>query len=388
MNNIQIAALLVLTSLVALELAAAQQSAPLTQTADSRVEMLFAQKLFETGCTHERSMSTTSQEQAVAFLYMQEAAKRGHPGALYALGIYYKDNTGLPNNLNLTEKKRLTKALEYFNLAAEQNLPAAQNALGICYENGIGIEAPNPEKALEWYKKAAAQQDQNAQAGIKRCIEKLQKMLFEIQAATPAMQPRFPQTQVPQAKQAFSSSSSSSFSSGASSSSSMSSAQQQKTIQTLLSKRQEDAMDIETPKKSLQPSKQTAAIATLAASAGSIPPTSASSTATNNDPWVVQEITQELYKALGNNKKMTADLLGLKQATLDCCLQGQEDLIGEGTAAKVIVEFDIARNEKLLATAWRLKSPVIKRLCELVDDARATTPPNNPSSNANTTQRS
>jgi hypothetical protein len=192
-------------------------------------------------------------------------------------------------------------------------------------------------------------------------------MLFEIQASTPAMQPAFPQTRVPQADQTSSSSSSSSSSSGASSSSSMSSAHQEE-----IARKQ---------------SQQNAAIATLAASAGSMPP--ASNTATNkDDPWIVHEIAQELYKALGNNKKMTADLLGLKPATLDCCLQGQEDHIGEGTAAKVIAEFDIARNEKLLATAWRLKGPVIKHLCELVDDARATTPPNSPSSNAHTTQRS
>ena len=42
------------------------------------------------------------------------------------------------------------KALEWYRLAAEQNDEDAQNAIGVMYQNGEGIEQ-NFTEALKWY---------------------------------------------------------------------------------------------------------------------------------------------------------------------------------------------------------------------------------------------
>ena len=45
--------------------------------------------------------------------------------------------------------------------AANQGDAVAQNNLGYCYEKGEGVEK-NLSKAIEWYKKAAEQENERA----------------------------------------------------------------------------------------------------------------------------------------------------------------------------------------------------------------------------------
>jgi TPR repeat protein len=57
------------------------------------------------------------------------------------------------------------KALEWYSKAAAQNDATAQNNLGVLYENGQGV-IQSSQKALEWYRKAAAQGNIDAQNNL------------------------------------------------------------------------------------------------------------------------------------------------------------------------------------------------------------------------------
>ena len=54
------------------------------------------------------------------------------------------------------------KALAWFRKAAAQGHAAAQDHLGMCYENGHGVEA-DAQQALAWYQRAAEQNFAGAQ---------------------------------------------------------------------------------------------------------------------------------------------------------------------------------------------------------------------------------
>ena len=58
------------------------------------------------------------------------------------------------------------KASDYFQ-AAEQGDAEAQFSLGYCYENGLGV-TKSIVNAKKWYKKAAAQGDDNAKEALKK----------------------------------------------------------------------------------------------------------------------------------------------------------------------------------------------------------------------------
>lgn len=54
-----------------------------------------------------------------------------------------------------------------YQKAADQGFDEAQAAVGGMYEKGLGVPQDN-EKAIEWYKKAAAQGEPSAQTALKR----------------------------------------------------------------------------------------------------------------------------------------------------------------------------------------------------------------------------
>ena len=56
--------------------------------------------------------------------------------------------------------------MELFRKSAEQSDAGAQIWLGYCYENGYGVEK-DITKAVEWYRKAAAQGDKDAEERLK-----------------------------------------------------------------------------------------------------------------------------------------------------------------------------------------------------------------------------
>lgn len=60
------------------------------------------------------------------------------------------------------------KSFPYIKVAAEAGDPVCQNILGLTYQNGLGNSAEHkaPEKAIDWFRKAAEQNDRKAQANL------------------------------------------------------------------------------------------------------------------------------------------------------------------------------------------------------------------------------
>jgi TPR repeat protein len=61
--------------------------------------------------------------------------------------------------------KIMFKALKWYRRAAEQDQPQAQNNLGYMYENGEGLPRDYQE-AFKWYRKAADKGDPEAQNNV------------------------------------------------------------------------------------------------------------------------------------------------------------------------------------------------------------------------------
>ena len=76
---------------------------------------------------------------------VKQAAKLGHPSAMYVLGGFY-----------LTQGQHYLKGVEWIKKSAEAHYPPAQHRLAHLYQKGIGIKKSN-DKAFEWLKKAAHQ---------------------------------------------------------------------------------------------------------------------------------------------------------------------------------------------------------------------------------------
>jgi TPR repeat protein len=58
--------------------------------------------------------------------------------------------------------------VKWYRKAAEQNDAEAQCSLGICYANGRGV-AKDEVEAVKWYRKAAEQNDAEAQCSLGIC---------------------------------------------------------------------------------------------------------------------------------------------------------------------------------------------------------------------------
>lgn len=90
----------------------------------------------------------------------EKAAAQGHPGALYNLGVMAIENSGgvAPD---------FAKAAKLFEQAAELSDSDAAYALGLLYRNGTGVEKSD-ERAAEWIARSA--KDNNVPAEIEYAI--------------------------------------------------------------------------------------------------------------------------------------------------------------------------------------------------------------------------
>ena len=68
-----------------------------------------------------------------------EAAKDGHDGGQYMLGVCYEWGLGVEQNYE--------EALKWYRLAAEQGLPEAETGVGFCYYAGHGVKQDYAEAA-------------------------------------------------------------------------------------------------------------------------------------------------------------------------------------------------------------------------------------------------
>ena len=67
-------------------------------------------------------------------------------------------------------EKDYINALEWYRKAADQNDSTAQNSVGLCYYIGIGVKQ-NYVEAVKWYRKAANQQNSAAQNNLGWCYQ-------------------------------------------------------------------------------------------------------------------------------------------------------------------------------------------------------------------------
>ncbi len=90
-----------------------------------------------------------SGDYATALIELQPLADQGHSGAQVLLGEMYLIGMGTPQDDQ--------RALEWFRKAAAQGEAIAQNNLGVMYQGGRAALPPDDRQAVEWYRKAAAQ---------------------------------------------------------------------------------------------------------------------------------------------------------------------------------------------------------------------------------------
>ena len=103
-----------------------------------------------------------------ALKYFRQAAKQGHAGAQYTLGLWYDSGQGV--------QKDLQQAIYWYRKAAEKGHDDAQNMLGFLYEIGLGVEEQDDyQLAVYWYRKAAEQGNEYAIRNLER-LKKLKKI--------------------------------------------------------------------------------------------------------------------------------------------------------------------------------------------------------------------
>ena len=102
------------------------------------------------------------------------AARQGHAGAQYNLGVMYREGQGVDQSYE--------RAAEYLEAAGRQGYDSAQHNLAILYVTGQGVEQ-SIETASKWLMKAAEQGKENA-------IEALQDLDEEEGRTTPSFIPK------------------------------------------------------------------------------------------------------------------------------------------------------------------------------------------------------
>ncbi|PNK59810.1 tetratricopeptide repeat protein [Psychrobacter sp. FDAARGOS_221] len=119
--------------------------------------------LNKVGAMYEFAMGT-ERDLDKAFYWYQKAADAGSMKGQYNVGIVYLNgNRDAVANINPEERYKI--AFEFLTKSANQNYAPAQNALGNMYKNGMGVEQ-NESEAIEWWRKAAYQNDVNAQLSL------------------------------------------------------------------------------------------------------------------------------------------------------------------------------------------------------------------------------
>lgn len=99
-----------------------------------------------------------------SFDMARQAAEQDSPGGHYALGWAYYKGLGVAQDEE--------KAAVEFARAAEGGIPNAMNDLGTLYQRGAGGLPLDPDKAMEWFRKAAALGQVNAIDNVKKMQER------------------------------------------------------------------------------------------------------------------------------------------------------------------------------------------------------------------------
>jgi TPR repeat protein len=96
------------------------------------------------------------------------SASTGSSFGQFVLGMCHHQNKGFPQDKPRDKASDYAEALAHWTLAANQGLSSAQFGLGVMYSNGLGVAAPDQEKAFTLIKMAAVQGYKTAQfmAGI------------------------------------------------------------------------------------------------------------------------------------------------------------------------------------------------------------------------------
>jgi Sel1 repeat len=88
--------------------------------------------------------------------------KNGNARGYYKIGLFFQTGIGTKVNSLKTE--------EYFEIAARKGIAEAQFSLGYIYEAGFWKIQPNKEKAIYYYKLAAAQGNKDAQERLDEIV--------------------------------------------------------------------------------------------------------------------------------------------------------------------------------------------------------------------------
>ncbi|KAG0192671.1 hypothetical protein DFQ28_008294 [Apophysomyces sp. BC1034] len=138
-----------------------------TRAAD---DLAYAPSAFRLGKCYEDGQLGCDKDPTLSIHYYTLAARQDHTEACFALTTWYL--TGAPGVLAPSEQE----AYSWAHRAAENNLPKAQYAVGYFMEIGIGVK-PNPEIAMQWYRRAAKAGDPRALAKLKEGNQPLENEL-------------------------------------------------------------------------------------------------------------------------------------------------------------------------------------------------------------------
>jgi len=83
-----------------------------------------------------------------SFKWYSRAAEAGNVGALYNLGVCYRDGKGVAADARA--------AVKWWTRAAEAGLAEAQHNLGVCYATGAGVVRDFAAARMWWMRAAAA----------------------------------------------------------------------------------------------------------------------------------------------------------------------------------------------------------------------------------------
>ncbi|KAJ7526127.1 hypothetical protein O6H91_17G083700 [Diphasiastrum complanatum] len=103
--------------------------------------------MYKLGIFYYLGLRGVQRDHAKALFWFSKAVEKGDSSSLEILGEIYARGLGVQRNF--------TKALEYFKTAINERHFSAYNGIGYLYFKGLGVEQKNYTKAREYFKKAA-----------------------------------------------------------------------------------------------------------------------------------------------------------------------------------------------------------------------------------------
>ena len=125
-----------------------------------RAEKGEALAMLELGSAYCQGRLRLAKDEAAGASWYERAADLGNAGAQYNLGIFYRDGTGVEQDL--------AEALRRFRQAAEQGDAAAQCAIGQAYHFGHGVPF-DFERAAHYFRLAVKGGDASAMTSLGVC---------------------------------------------------------------------------------------------------------------------------------------------------------------------------------------------------------------------------